>query len=205
MENYFLESNGIYENSKYGEIATGYVENKKSKFISYLFYIENENMAKEYIEKIRVDNKEARHIVYIYSYFNNNNICIKFSDDGEPQGTGTKLIYETLTKEKITNVCIVIVRYFGGILLGAGPLARAYHNCAKYSIDKCNKNLLYLYSEYNLSISYSDYQNIVKILDEYVKLRLLKILNIEFLENVEIKLLVERERFDEIINKLNRS
>ncbi len=86
---YINSNEGIFE-SKYGEIARGYVEEKKSKFISYIFNIKNQDEALGYIDKIKQDNKNARHVVYIYSYILNNMVNIKFSDDGEPQGTRYK-------------------------------------------------------------------------------------------------------------------
>lgn len=203
MKRYYLKNNEVYNNLKYNAISSGFFESKKSKFYSYVFYIENENMVQEYINKIKEDNKDAKHVVYIYSYFKDNNVCIKFSDDGEPQGTGTKAIYETIVKESITNVCIVIVRYFGGVLLGAGPLSRAYLTCAKDALDKCNKEVLYLYSEYKCSISYSDFKLVKNLLDKYVESRLVKIVSIEFTDKVEIRLLIENENFDNIILKIN--
>lgn len=204
MKKYYLENKNIDDNLKYNEISFGYFENKKSKFFSYIFYIENEEMAQAYIAKVKEDNKDARHIVYLYSYNKDNNVCIKFSDDGEPQGTGTKAIYETITKENITNVCIVIVRFFGGILLGAGPLARAYLSCAKDALDKCDKIELYVYNEYECNVSYSNFKMIKILLNSYVENRLVKVVNIEFLEKVQIILLIENENFDDIVSNLKQ-
>lgn len=202
MKKYYLENNEVYKSLKYDAISSGYFESKKSKFYSYVFYIDNEIAAQEYITKIKEDNKDAKHVVYIYSYFKDNNVCIKFSDDGEPQGTGTKAIYETITKESITNICIVIVRYFGGVLLGAGPLSRAYLSCAKDALDKCNKKILYKYNEYKCSVPYSDFQLVKRLLDGYVESKLVKIISVEFSDKVEIKLLIENQNFNNIITKM---
>ena len=92
-------------------VASNILVEKKSKFIAYIFNISCKNEAEDYLERIKMENKDARHIVYIYSYLDKitNIPVINFSDDGEPQGTGTKAIYELISKERITNICIVIV------------------------------------------------------------------------------------------------
>ncbi|MBR1884328.1 MAG: YigZ family protein [Clostridia bacterium] len=125
-------------NSKYGEIASGYYEIKKSKFYAYIFSAEHsENEVKEIIERIRKDNKKARHIVYCYNFIDSasNNVS-KFSNDGEPQGTGVNSIISTLEKENVKNYLVVIVRYFGGTLLGSGPLLRSYLSAFKDAFEK---------------------------------------------------------------------
>lgn len=186
------------DKGKYGEISKGTLIEKKSTFISYLFRIDDENSANECIEKVRKDNRQARHIVYIYSYLKDNVINIRFSDDGEPKGTGTKAIYELLTKENITNVCIVIVRYFGGILLGAGPLARAYLNTAKESIKTCQKEIIYNYIKYNVKITYRKYEVIKNLIDKKVKEGIIIINDIEYSDKIYIKVLI----IDKYYNKI---
>ena len=81
MKNYILINKENYK-SKYGEISSSIVEEKKSKFISYIFNISDDKQALEYIDIVKKENKDARHVVYIYSYLNNNVLNIKFSDDG---------------------------------------------------------------------------------------------------------------------------
>jgi uncharacterized YigZ family protein len=190
----------------YGQICDALIVEKQSKFISYLFEIDNEEDAIEKIERIKKDNIQARHVVYIYSYLKDNVANIRFSDDGEPKGTGTKAIYDLLEKESITNVCIVIVRYFGGILLGAGPLARTYLNSARMCIDKCIKKEIYKYIEYSFKCSYNAYNIIKNKLDTYIENEYVKIINCVFNENVEITLNVvefELENIKKIIEELN--
>ena len=175
-------------NGNYGQIAEGLVVEKQSKFISYLFKIDNEEDAQEYIEKIRKDNLSARHVVYIYSYFKDNIVNIRFSDDGEPKGTGTKAIYELLEKECITNICIVIVRYFGGILLGAGPLSRTYLNSARECIDACDKKEMYNYLNYTFDCTYNAYNILKNKLEKYIEQEYIIVEDSEFKENVTMKL-----------------
>lgn len=177
--NYYLSSKIKYK-SKYGEISNSIIEEKKSKFYTYIFNIRSEAEAIDYIELIKKDNKDARHVVFIYNYIENGQKKIRFSDDGEPKGTGTKAIYELLEKENIVNTCIVIVRYFGGILLGAGPLSRTYLNGAREAILSCEKEILYNYVHITRKLEYSKYESIKNRLDDYISKSIIINLNIEY-------------------------
>jgi len=92
-------------------------------------------MAEEKIQQVREEYKDARHVVYAYMLKSSG----RFTDDKEPQGTAGKPIYNILEKENLINVLVVVIRYFGGILLGAGPLTRAYATVAKDALSKCEK------------------------------------------------------------------
>ena len=197
MKYYYLEKKKDL-NGKYNQICDGLIVQKQSKFISYLFYIDNEQEALNKIDEIRKDNLQARHIVYIYSYLNNNVTNIRFSDDGEPKGTGTKAIYELLEKEAITNVCIVIVRYFGGILLGAGPLSRAYLNSARVCIDMCKKKEIYNYIDFSFECTYNDYNVIKNRIESFIENEYVKITSCEFKENVYMNIKIVDFEFDYI-------
>lgn len=202
MDFYTLIANNK-ENTLYGQIADGFLIEKKSKFISYIFNIQNDDMAKEYIRRIKNDNKEARHVVYIYSYIENNNVNIKFSDDGEPQGTGTRAIYDMLQKENITNICIVIVRYFGGILLGAGPLSRAYLNSFKEAYLKCEKEVIHNFIEYSFNVDYANLDNIKYIISTYSN-KEAEIEEINYNDDIVIKVKIIDKLIDDFKQKINR-
>ena len=98
------------------------IEVMKSKFIAYLFPLNNEESFKEILANLRKEHKKARHIVYAYRY----NAKSKSCDDGEPKGTAGHPLLELLYKKDINNVALLVVRYFGGTLLGAGRLLRTY-------------------------------------------------------------------------------
>lgn len=189
--------------SKFGEIAEGEIIEKKSKFIAYLFSIKNEEEAKKCLEIIKKKYFDAKHIVYIYSCFEDKKQNIRFSDDGEPKGTGTKAIYELLTKENICNVCIIIVRYFGGILLGAGPLSRTYLNAARECINKCKKIELYSYVQYTKSLNYSKYTYLKKTIDEKIQSGYIIEFEVEFLDVVNIRFKVREDKEKEILEIFN--
>ena len=109
-------------------------EEKKSEFIGYVKRVTTEEEAKEFVAEIKSMHKQARHNCYAYIVGENMGIQ-RYSDDGEPQGTAGIPILEVIKKQGITDCAIVVTRYFGGILLGAGGLTRAYIKGASIAID----------------------------------------------------------------------
>lgn len=110
-------------------------EEKKSIFIGHVKRIYNEEEAKEFINRIRSEQKEARHNVYAYVIGENKGIQ-RYSDDGEPQGTGGIPVLEVIKKNNVTDIVVVVTRYFGGILLGKGGLVRAYSKAAAMAVNE---------------------------------------------------------------------
>ncbi|RII36142.1 YigZ family protein [Clostridium chromiireducens] len=108
-------------------------EEKKSEFIGYAKRVESEEEAKAFINEIKSKNKQATHNCSAYIIGQNMNIQ-RYSDDGEPQGTAGIPILEVMKKSRITDCAVVVTRYFGGILLGAGGLTRAYTKGASIAI-----------------------------------------------------------------------
>ena len=106
---------------------------KKSEFIGYIAPVSTEEEAVAFIAKIRALHRKATHNCYAYIIRENN--ISRHSDDGEPQGTAGVPIFEVLRKEGLTDVCCVVTRYFGGILLGGGGLVRAYTEGAKKAVE----------------------------------------------------------------------
>ncbi len=114
-------------------VSTGSFTEKKSEFIGSLSHVTTEEEAVSFIERIRSENRKARHNVYAYILRDGN--ISRYSDDSEPQGTAGIPSLEVLKKEGLTDVCLVTTRYFGGILLGTGGLARAYTQAAKLACE----------------------------------------------------------------------
>lgn len=107
---------------------------KKSRFIASIKRVESEEEAKSFLQKIKDQYKEARHNVYAYIIGNNKGIQ-RYSDDGEPKGTGGIPVLDVLNKNNLTDVVVVVTRYFGGVLLGASGLGRAYSNSASMALE----------------------------------------------------------------------
>ncbi len=137
----------VYMIEQYIELdvgGEGEIVEKKSRFIAYIEKVESEEEAYEFIEKIKKKNYDARHNCFAFS-IGLDMPLLRFSDDGEPQGTAGKPILEVIIGSDIKNICIVVTRYFGGTLLGTGGLVRAYTDASKEGLKNCkivNKTLV---------------------------------------------------------------
>ncbi len=105
-------------------LNTNTIEIKKSKFVAYLYDIDEISEIKEILKNIKCEHKKAKHIVYAYKFGS----TAGKSDDKEPSGTAGTPLYNLLEMNNINNKLLIVVRYFGGVKLGAGPLLRAYKN-----------------------------------------------------------------------------
>ena len=103
------------------KLNESYLEIKKSKFIGILYEIDSKDEIDSIIESLKIEHKKARHIVYAYKINNQE----KNYSDKEPSGT-TRGLLDIINKKELNNILIVVIRYFGGILLGSGPLTRTY-------------------------------------------------------------------------------
>ena len=106
---------------------------RKSRFIGYCRPVKTQEEAISFINEIKALHRQATHNVYAYVLREDN--IMRYSDDGEPAGTAGVPVLEVIKKEELTDICVVVTRYFGGILLGAGGLVRAYGKSAKLGID----------------------------------------------------------------------
>ena len=109
---------------------------KRSRFIGYCKPVSNEQEAVDFINSKRGEHWNATHNVYAYSLREGN--IKRYSDDGEPSGTAGMPVLDVITKNEIYDVCIVVTRYFGGVLLGTGGLVRAYSQGAKVALEAGN-------------------------------------------------------------------
>lgn len=130
-----------------------YIE-KKSRFIGYVRPVETEQQALDFIKEIRAKHYDATHNCYAYQIGDNDQLQ-RSSDAGEPAGTAGRPILEVIKKSGLKNTCVVVTRYFGGILLGAGGLVRAYSRAAQDGIkaagvvEKIPAGVLSLTLDYN--------------------------------------------------------
>ncbi len=109
---------------------------KKSRFIANVFYVETIEEADNYIKQIKKEYNDAKHNCFAYAIeTENGGIAIKYNDDGEPQGTAGAPILKMLLEKGLSNILVVVTRYFGGILLGTGGLVRAYTGAAEKALE----------------------------------------------------------------------
>ena len=110
----------------YQEAESEFVE-KRSRFIGHIWPVDSEDQAQELIRRVKKQHYDARHNCWCYILGDN---ILRYSDDGEPQGPAGQPMLNVFQREGVGNVCCVVTRYFGGILLGAGGLTRAYGKSA---------------------------------------------------------------------------
>jgi len=125
----------------------------KSRFIGYGAPVQTEEEALSFLNEIRVKHKDATHNCYAYIIGSNMGI-MRYSDDGEPGGTAGLPIIEVLKARGVTNCCVVVTRYFGGILLGAGGLVRAYSQGAASAVNACGVGVIHPTARYIMEIPY---------------------------------------------------
>jgi uncharacterized YigZ family protein len=109
---------------------------KKSRFISLIFPCANDQFVLHQLKKLQAEHPHANHIAFAYRIKTNEGISYRFHDAGEPTGTAGKPIFQHIEGKNIINVLIVVIRYFGGVKLGAGGLNRAYGHMAKEVIER---------------------------------------------------------------------
>ena len=169
---------------------------KKSEFIGYLSPASTEEEAVAFINEIRAMHRKATH--NCYAYILRENSAARHSDDGEPSGTAGVPIYEVLRKEELTDVVCVVTRYFGGVLLGAGGLVRAYTRGAKDAVDAAEIKIMAMAAKIKISVDYSLYGRLPQILADLGT----KTETEEFGQNVEVTVWVREELANSLRDKL---
>lgn len=139
-------------------------EDRKSVFIGQAMPVNNEADAIAFVNSVKKRYPDARH--HVYAYVLRENSSMRFTDDGEPQGTAGMPVLDAIRKNGCTDVVIVVTRYFGGTLLGTGGLVRAYTAAAIGALESAEIIRYDIYSTLEISVSYSDYGKITAILAE---------------------------------------
>ena len=136
---------------------TEFVE-KRSRFIGHVWPVESEEEARGYIEAMKKKYYDARHNCWCYRIREGG--VERYSDDGEPQGTAGQPMLNVFQREEVTNVVCVVTRYFGGILLGAGGLVRAYTQSAKDALDAAGISVVRRWTQVTLTVPYSLFERV---------------------------------------------
>ena len=137
---------------------------KRSRFIGRIWHTQTEEEALSHIKKMREQHWDATHNVYAYIIKDG---PTRFSDDGEPGGTAGMPTLQVLQREGLYDVCCVVTRYFGGILLGAGGLVRAYTKGAKIAVDAAGKSMKRVWDVIYLPVPYSWYERMKQEISAY--------------------------------------
>ncbi len=161
---------------------------KKSKFIGYVKPVKTQEEATAFINEIKSKHWDATHNVYAYVLRDNN--IQRYSDDGEPSGTAGVPVLDVIIKEGVVDVCVVATRYFGGTLLGAGGLVRAYSHTSKIALEAGHIITMAECSVLECEVEYSFYDRLNTLLDEFGA----NVINTDFSDNVKITLSVKADK-----------
>lgn len=158
----------LFNNDSYLTIETpseGIYKEKGSRFLAFAFPVNNTDQIKSIIEAIRKEHHEARHHCYAYM-LGQDRLTWRVNDDGEPSGTGGKPILGQINSSGLTNILIVVTRYFGGTLLGVSGLINAYRTAAADAIKNSRIIELHLKEYYNIEFPYLAMNDVMKILKD---------------------------------------
>ncbi len=170
---------------------------KKSKFIANVFYVETVEEAEEKVKEIKKKYFDARHNCFAYSVFTKDGIVNRFSDDGEPSGTAGGPMLNILNGKELTNLVVIVTRYFGGILLGTGGLIRAYTGATQEALRKLEDVYKDLGLEVKLITTYPELEK----LKYYLKQNQIEITNTEYNEMVEVFVDITEEKYNNILKE----
>ena len=168
-------------------------EEKRSVFIGHAKHVTSEDEAMEFIKSKKKEYSDATH--NCWAYILKGGIVARYSDDGEPQGTAGVPMLEAIRKNGVDDCVVVVTRYFGGILLGAGGLVRAYSHGTTVALNAAKIVTYEKYTELSLTCSYSDYQRYAVILPTFDAI----IDDTDFSDKVIVRFAVK----ETVVDKLN--
>ncbi len=191
----------IYD--KYNTIekeSQGYFKDKGSKFYSYTFPLQTEEKVKEIIALLKKEHHSARHFCYAWR-LGAENIRYRANDDGEPSSTAGKPILGQLLSFDVTNILVVVVRYFGGTLLGVSGLINAYKNAANNALNNSKIVNKLIEQRYKISFTYNELNDVMHLLkkEDYT------IVNTDFKESCSLVFSVrksESKNAEKLFNEL---
>lgn len=182
------------------ENTSAQIVEKKSKFIANIYYVQSQEEVENILKEIRKKYYDARHNFYAYSILTNNGIVNKMSDDGEPSGTAGAPMLNIITKNELTNILVVVTRYFGGILLGTGGLVKAYSEATMQALEKAtivNEEIGY---EVEITVLYNEWEKV----KYYLEKSNILIIDVKYNEKIVSKIEVtekEKNKIKELIDE----
>lgn len=176
--------------------ASDFFIEKKSKFIGYAKPVKTQEEAVDFISEIKSKHWDATHNVYAYVLRENN--IQRYSDDGEPSGTAGVPVLDVMLKESLVDICVVATRYFGGTLLGAGGLVRAYSHTSKIALEAAGIITMAQCSVMSAEVDYSFYDRLNILLSDFSAV----ILNTSFSDKVCVEFSVKENIVDLLNAKL---
>ncbi len=169
---------------------------KHSRFIGYCCPVSSKEDAEAFISSVKSNHWDATHNVYAYIIRDGN--IKRYSDDGEPQGTAGVPVLSVLEKENVTDTCVVVTRYFGGVLLGGGGLVRSYSHTAKIALDKSEIITMANAKELRIVCDYTFYGK----LEAFLRAENISVLASDFADNVTLTVRVKDDVYEKFTAKL---
>lgn len=179
------------------EIFTAEYEIKKSVFIAHASHVETEDAAREFVNQIRKKYFDATHNCSAW-ILGETGDRQKSNDDGEPGGTAGNPILDAIKKNELTNICVVVTRYFGGIKLGAGGLIRAYSHTASLGIAAANIVRMTAFKKIAVTVEYS----FLATVENYLRNKKISVANSEYAADVTLNILLEPAAVDNFLADL---
>ena len=175
--------------------ATGLYKEKGSKFIAYAFPIYSEVEAKEKLGDIKKVEHSARHHCYAY-VLHANKSSWRVNDDGEPSSTAGKPILGQIQSNDLTNILIIVVRYFGGVKLGISGLIRSYRTAVADAISQATIITKIIKEQYQIGFKYPQMNDVMQLIKEFD----LEVINTDFQIECKLVFAVEKSKIDNAIN-----
>ena len=177
--------------------SEGVYRDKGSKFLSFAYPFQKEEQLKEIIAKLKSEHPKANHHCYAYRLTPDRSI-FRANDDGEPSGTAGRPILNTLLSRDLTNILIIVVRYFGGTLLGVSGLINAYKQATEEALNKAKVIYKTVQDVYQIKFEYPLMNDVMKIIKDEV----LDNFNQEFDLSCKIEIAINKSEVIRIIGKL---
>ena len=174
----------------------GLYKEKGSKFIATAFTVTSEEEVKHALSEVKKKYYDARHHCYAYM-IGPDKACFRSSDDGEPSGTAGKPILNQILSKDVTNVCVIVVRYFGGIKLGVSGLINAYKTAAREALDNAVIVEKTVNEVYSLEFTYPLMNDVMRVMKEEG----LEQLNTRFEMNCYLEFSTRKNNADQIVEK----
>lgn len=172
---------------------------ERSRFIGRALPVHSEEEALNYIEEVRREHYDARHVCYGFRIGRGAQLIDRSNDDGEPARTAGLPIWQILEGREITDALIVVIRYFGGVKLGTGGLARAYRETARQALDASSVVERFPETEVILVIPYTQHGKVEHLLEQFEGVRTA---DIDFAADVRLHLRIRLEDLDEVEARL---
>lgn len=181
------------------QTSEGIFRNKGSKFIAYAYPIKSENEVKELVAQLRSEHNKARHFCWALRLTPDRNVH-KFNDDGEPSGTAGRPILNALLSADVTNILVVVVRYFGGTLLGVPGLINAYKTATVEALNAAQIVNKTVNDVYELEFDYLMMNDVMRVIKE----EQLNVLSQNFDTYCKLTFEVRKANLNQVLGKLDK-